>query len=137
MRRKHFFITGGAAILLSLSVAIGEVVTASSDPFTFPTFPGVKQPKLTASGLYLKFQGASFATHSINLAWSVPATIDAKYGSITLYTLQGKTVASALITGRSGHVTLKIPGKQGINGVLLAKLVYGSKALHSKLVVCR
>ena len=137
MRLKHFLITGGAAILLSLSVAIGEVVTASSEPFTFPTFPGVKQPKLTTSGLYLKFQGASFAAHSISLAWSVPVTIDAKNGYISLYTLQGKTVASALIAGRSGHVTLKISSKQGINGVLLAKMVYGSKTLHSKLVVCR
>jgi hypothetical protein len=59
MRLKAFLITGGVAILLSLSVVIGEVVTASSDPFTFQTFPGVKHPQLTTSGMYLKFQGAS------------------------------------------------------------------------------
>lgn len=136
--RKNYLINGGAAILLFLSIAIGEVVTASSDPFTFPTFPGVKYPaQLTASGLYLKFQGTSAATHSISLSWSVPASLNAKNGNITLYTLQGKSVASVIISGHRGLVTMNIPGKQGVNGVLLAKLVYGSKTLHSKLVVCR
>jgi hypothetical protein len=137
MRPKNFLITGGAAILLFLSVAIGEVVTASSDPFTFPSFPGVKYPQLTVNGLYLKFQGVSSAAHTINLAWSVPATIGAKNGSISLYTLQGKIVATAIITGQRGLVTLKTQGKQGVNGILLAKMVYGSRTLHSKLVVCR
>ena len=112
-------------------VALAELVTASSDPFTFPAIDNIKQRAYSASA------PVSTTSNAISLCWSIPATVEALKGRITLYSLQGKAIMTFDLKTRSGSTTWKIPHGQAKSGVLVARLSCGSHVSTLKLVLCR
>jgi hypothetical protein len=136
MSWKHsfFFIM---TLLLSAFFLGAEVITATSDPFVFPAFANVKQPKSTIQAPSFTARGFSTITRSLNLNWSVPASVNAKTGVITLLSLQGKTIKTFRITSRSGSIAWKVPADRALTGVLIAHLSYGRVASSLKLIICR
>jgi hypothetical protein len=136
MRKKRIVILL-ASFLFTPMIALSELVTASSDPFTFPAIDNIRQDKLIANTPVFAARGYSSLSRSLTLTWSVPASITAKKGSITLYTLQGKAIKTFDLTGRFGALTWKLPHGQSQNGLLIARLSYGAHASTLKLVLCR
>lgn len=137
MKRTHCVFAGGAAVLLCLTMAMGESISASSDPFVFPPFQGVKEHGQAVSVAYFKVRGYSPATQSVNIAWAVHASPGVKSGHIAIYTLQGRIAAVFPIAGAGGTVVWKLSEKQGMSGVYIAKMTYGSASSRSKLVICK
>ena len=132
---------GLAMLLIALMsiplVALAELVTASSDPFTFPAIDNIKQRAYSASAPVFSFRGLSTTSNAISLCWSIPATVEALKGRITLYSLQGKAIMTFDLKTRSGSTTWKIPRGQAKSGVLVARLSCGSHVSTLKLVLCR
>lgn len=125
------------AFLFAPMIALSELVTATSDPFTFPAIDNIKQNKAMANTPVFASKGYSARAHSLTLTWSVPASITAKKGSITLFTLQGKALKTFDFTSRSGAVTWKLPNSQSQNGLLIARLSFGAHTSTLKLILCR
>jgi hypothetical protein len=125
------------AFLVTPMIALAELVTATSDPFTFPAIDNIRQNKSIAITPVFSSKGYSTLSHSMTLTWSIPVSINAKKGSITIFTLQGKALKTFDLTSRSGAVTWKLPRSQSQNGLLIARLSYGAHVSTLKLVLCR
>ena len=65
------FLVGISVLLLALSSAMGDIVTATSNTFTFPQQTGVKDGKLFANSTYFRHSDISQKSGIVTFAWSV------------------------------------------------------------------
>ncbi|MGB7569307.1 MAG: T9SS type A sorting domain-containing protein [Chitinivibrionales bacterium] len=136
MRVKIF--TGITVVLLALSSAMGDVVTATSNAFSFPALTSVKNGGVFAKALtYFKHSGFSPKSGIVTLMWSVPPQTNVERGTIAIYTMRGQTVKTFPISAAAGAVTWRTSGKEGLGGVYVAKLTYGSQKQNLKLILCK
>ncbi|MBN2038374.1 MAG: hypothetical protein JW768_16660 [Chitinispirillaceae bacterium] len=126
-----------AILLVPVIVAVAEIVSATSDPFTFPLIDSIKQKQKAMTGYSFSAKGFSAHKRSLELAWSVGQSVQADKGAITLFTLHGKTVQTIEITKRSGSIVWNVPGNFSLSGVLIARLSYGGVNANLKLLICR
>jgi hypothetical protein len=125
-------------LLLPLGAAMADIVTASSDPFSFPLTQPVKQPlKKAAEALALHVKQAVSPEHSLAVNWSVPASVEAKSGMVTLFNLQGKALAVFPLAVKKGSAVLPLAKGQELTGVYIVKLTFGTAAATIKLAACR
>jgi hypothetical protein len=124
------------AILVVPAAIIAEIVTASSEPFTFPEAGTIRQHQPIALNAVFSSNGYSASTRSLIIKWSVPL-VDANNGTIVIYSLQGKAIKMFPLNSRSGSIIWKVPSSQAKSGILIARLTYGSHASTLKLVLCR
>jgi hypothetical protein len=136
MNKKGIW-TIAMAFLVTPMIALAELVTATSDPFTFPAIDNIRQNKSIANAPVFSSKGYSALSRSMTLTWSIPASVSAKKGTITIFSLQGKAIKTFDLTGRSGAVTWKLPRSQSQNGLLIARLSYGAHVSTLKLILCR
>ncbi|MBN1127946.1 MAG: hypothetical protein JXA71_03110 [Chitinispirillaceae bacterium] len=125
------------ALLVAPLLIPAEVVTATSDPFTFPLIDNIRQKKVPAGAYAFTSHGYSARHRSLTLSWSVAHSVEAEKGVITIFTLQGKTLKTFSLDQKAGSVTWKIPGSASSSGVLIARLTYGALSTNLKIVMYR
>jgi hypothetical protein len=131
-------IVSTSVLLLSLSLAMGDIITATSNSFIFPQITGVKDGKLLAnSGTYFKHSGFSQKSGIVTFSWSVPGQVNVPHGTIAIYSMQGRMIKSISIASASGTVSWNTSKKIGLGGVYVAKLTIGSYKENLKLMLCK
>jgi|WetSurMetagenome_2_1015567.scaffolds.fasta_scaffold1035743_1 hypothetical protein len=125
-----------AGVFLAWSLVIGETVTASSDAFTFPTISGVKNGLAPFHLMYFRCSGISPKSNVVAFAWSIPASIKSEHGTITVYSLLGKTIKQFHLNSRNGNIAWKSePNKGAGAGIYFVRFAFGSFTQNSKLVI--
>ncbi len=136
MRAKIF--VGITVLLLALSSAMGDVVTATSNAFSFPALTSIKNGNgIAKAAVYFKHSGFSPKSGIVTFMWSVPPQTNVERGTIVIYTMRGQTVKIFPISAAAGAVTWRTSGKEGLGGVYVAKLTYGSQKQNLKLILCK
>lgn len=134
---KAKILVGLTGVLLALTSVMGETITAQSNPFTFPVLSGIKDGKfLTKVSQYFRHSGYSQKTGVVTFAWSLPDQMNAAHGSIAIYSVQGRMVKAIPITAATGVATWTSK-KEGLGGVYVARLTYGSHKQNLKLILCK
>jgi hypothetical protein len=125
-----------AGVLLSWTLVSGESITASSDPFTFPSIAGVKNSLAAFDHVYFKCSGVSQKSRTVAFTWSVPDQVTSDNGLITVYSLLGKTIKTLRLESRRGTEAWK-PSKseRASMGIYFARLTFGSFVQNIKLVI--
>ena len=126
-----------ATVMVPGIVAVAEIVSAASEPFTFPLIDSIKQKKQAITGYSFASKGFIAHKRSLGLAWSVGQSVTASKGTITIFTLHGKMVETFEITKKSGSIAWKVPRNVSLSGVLIARLSFGSVNANLKLVICK
>jgi hypothetical protein len=62
--------------------------------------------------------------------------MNAAHGSIAIYSVQGRMVKAIPITAATGVATWTSK-KEGLGGVYVARLTYGSHKQNLKLILCK
>jgi hypothetical protein len=135
---KAKILMGLTGVLMALSSAMGVTITATSSPFTFPALVGVKDGRfITKAATYFKHSGYSSKSGVVTFAWSLPDEMKAQRGSIAIYSMLGRMVKSIPITSAAGVATWKTSHMEGVGGLYVAKLTYGSHKQNLKLILCK
>jgi FlaG/FlaF family flagellin (archaellin) len=129
MKTKIFM--GSVGLLLATTIAMSEQVTATSETFSFPSVTGVGHYVQQANMPYFKFAPVG---RTAAISWSVPANVEAKSGSLRIYSLLGKEVASYNLTSKTGSINWNTAKSKVPTGVYIARLAYGSFKSNLKLV---
>lgn len=125
-------------LLLVFSAALAETITATSNAFTFPALVGIKDGKfIVKAPTFFKNSGYSSKSGIVTFAWSLPGQMKAGNGSIVIYSALGRRVKSIPVTASSGIANWKTSQKEGVGGVYVAKLTYGSHKQNLKLILCK
>jgi hypothetical protein len=132
---KVKILTGIFGVILALSSAMGETVTATSNTFTFPALSGIKDGRfVTKAATFFRNSGYSPKSGVVTFAWSVPDQMKAGKGSIAIYSMLGRMVKTIPINASMGVETWKA---SKLGGVYVAKLVFGSNKQNLKLIFCK
>ena len=124
-------------LLLPLTAAVAEIDSASSAPFSFPLTQPVKRSLHNASGVMaLRVRPASL-DRSLAVTWEVPASLEAKSGTITLFNLQGKALLAIPLASKTGSAVLPVAKGQRLAGVYIMKLTFGAAAATIKFAACK
>jgi hypothetical protein len=91
---------------------------------------------ITKAATYFKHSGYSSKSGVVTFAWSLPSEMKAQRGSIAIYSVLGRMVKSIPITSAAGVATWTSK-KEGLGGVYVAKLTYGSHKQNLKLILCK
>ncbi len=127
---------GGALALGVWALSVkADVVSASSTPFSFPVFTGVKQGIVVSHPAYFKFLQNPVGARTLTFSWSLPAQSKTQRGAITVYSLRGQAIKVFPVVSPSGMVRWNA-AKEGAAGIYIAKLVYGSIQQHLRLMLC-
>ena len=125
-------------LLLPVGIAVADIVSASSDPFSFPLTQPVQQPLQRAAGApLLRVKPAASLVRSLSVAWTVPASVEAKTGMITLFNLQGKALAVFPVNAKKGSAVMPLAKGQDLSGVYIVKLTFGAAAATIKFAACK
>ena len=131
------FLVGISVLLLALSSAMGDIVTATSNTFIFPQLTGVKDGKLFANSTYFRHSDISQKSGIVTFAWSVPGQATVQHGSIAIYSVLGRMIKSIPISSAIGTASWKTSKKEAVGGVYVAKLTIGSYKENLKLMLCK
>jgi hypothetical protein len=132
---KKNILLGIALILLPLSLAAGDIVTASSNSFIFPSAVGIKGGTAIANAIQTNHFTFSARPGIMGFSWSVAYQSQVKSGKITIYSLNGRTVKTFAISAKTGSLSWKAPNKETPAGIYIAKLSFGSSIQNLKLVL--
>lgn len=129
---------GVAALLGCITAATllnGELLTAESNTFTFPSITAVSKPAPIAKPAYFKHTAMNPGSRTVTFSWSFPSASKAKNGFITVYSLRGQMVAKLPLGGNVGTVRWKLPSGQCKNGLYVARLTHGANVRNLKLML--
>jgi hypothetical protein len=125
-----------AGVVLAWSLVFGETITASSDPFTFPPFSGVKNGITGPHQIYFKCSGLSLKSNAVSFAWSVPMKLKDEIGTISVYSLQGRTIKKIHVNSNNGSILWKMTQSESkAAGMCIAYFSFGSVKQNAKLVI--
>jgi hypothetical protein len=134
MKKTMLFTAAG--IFLAWSLASGETITASSDAFTFPSISGVKNSLSPFLPVYFRCSGNSPKSNVITFAWSIPTNLKADHGTITVYSLLGKTIKQFRLDSRNGSIVWKSAANDNkAPGIYFARFAFGSFIQNSTLII--
>jgi hypothetical protein len=135
MKRK--IIAWAAGIFSVCMIAGGQAITVESAPFTFPAEVGVKIPGSTPhTAMYFKYSGPASKAGMLTFTWSFPAQPGKQKGTITVYSLSGRTVTTFPVSTNAGSAVWDI-SSQSVKGVYIARIICGSARHNLKLLLCR
>ena len=134
--RRYRVIWGTLILFL---VAIGsqaETDSASSSPFSFPSFTGIRQSDRAGQLSYFKFTGYATRSGLITFKWSFPSQAKKMEGTITVYSLRGQTVKVFQVASQEGMVQWNA-SKETATGLYLARIEYGTLKQNLRLIFTR
>jgi len=135
---KAKILMGLTGVLMALSSAMGVTVTATSNPFNFPAVGRRQGRQVYHQGrdIFQTF-GVFLEIRRRDLCLVAPRSNEAQRGSIAIYSVLGRMVKSIPIASAVGVVTWKTSQKEGVGGLYVAKLTYGSHKQNLKLILCK
>jgi hypothetical protein len=134
MKRRTAF--AGIGLLLAINVAMAELVAANSQPFSFPAQAGAHGLMQKSTKNYFTCQNLPSKIGVMQIAWSLPSNLQAKEGSIRIYSLLGQQVQSFPVKKLVGSINWNVSKMMVPNGVYLVRLAYGSYVSNLQMVYC-
>jgi hypothetical protein len=125
------------ALLCCITAAVivnGETITAKSNVFSFPSITRVATNPSANHYSWFRQSGFQRGNRSVTFSWMLPGTND-RAGSITIYSLLGKVVATIPVTQSSGTATWNLPRSQSRSGIYIARLSSGDHIKNLKLML--
>jgi|GEM_PF-572149 hypothetical protein len=136
MKRK--ILMGITGLLLIFSAATADIITATSNSFSFPALTGIRNGNvITRAATYFRHSGFSPKSGIVTFMWSLPPQPNVERGNIAIYSMRGQRVKTFSISAASGVVNWRTSEKEGLGGVYVAKLTYGSQKQNLKLILCK
>jgi hypothetical protein len=132
MKWKILMVAAGAAI-----AGWAQSMSVESAPFTFPAEVSVKMPgAIPNSAMYFKYSGPASRAGVLTFSWSFPVQPRNLQGSITVYSLSGRTIQRFPVSANAGSVVWNIADRH-VGGVYIARIICGSARQNLKLLLCR
>ena len=121
--------------IVSLSSSFGEVLIAESNVFTFPPITSVSVKNVPPQRNVFKHSGLHPNSRAITFSWAFPGSSAEKTGTITIYSLLGKTVAKISVRKNIGTAPWQLASAQCRNGLFIVRIVYGDNIRNLKLML--
>jgi hypothetical protein len=128
---------GIAGALLALSLSWGETITASSNPFSFPPFVGIRDGQSADHLSYFSFSKASLKSNKVIFSWAMPMLQKNEFGTISIYSLLGRKVKTFTLTSRAGSLVWQMNPSEKMAGVYIARFAFGSYKHNLKLILSK
>jgi hypothetical protein len=132
---KRRVLIGMTWMLVTMSLSFGEPITATSNAFSFPAFSGIRDPQSSSRPSYFRFSGTSLKSHSTVFAWALPVQLKNQSGTISVYSLLGRSIKTFHLTSQSGSMVWKMTPAEGIAGIYLVRFAFGPYSHNLKLIV--
>lgn len=134
MKKSSFF--GTAGVLIALSLSWGETITATSNPFSFPPFAGIRDGQ-SADQSYIRFSKASLKSNRVIFSWSMPALQKNELGTLSIYSLLGRKIKTFNLASRAGSMVWQMNPSEGMAGVYIARFAFGAYKHNLKLILSK
>lgn len=120
-----------------MAEAGAQVITAVSDPFTFPPITAVKgSGPVIRHAAYFTYSNTVSRNAGIRFVWSFPAQPQHQKGSIVIYSPLGRALKRFSISESEGTVAWGTDREPGM-GVYIAKITCGANSQSLKFLICR
>jgi hypothetical protein len=134
---KRTALLGAALMLVTLSLSYGETVTATSGPFSFPEFTGIRNGKNAGGQAFFRFSGTATKSRGAIFSWAVPEQFKSAGGTITVYSLLGRSVKTFHLSSKTGYIVWKPTSPEAGRGIYLVRFAFGSYQHTLKLAAGR
>lgn len=128
----------GTLILLIFAISSqAETVSASSTPFSFPSFTGIRQSSRDGEHLsHFQFMTNAARPGAITFKWSFPLQMTKTKGKITVFSLRGQTIQTFQVLSCEGMVSWNASHDAAM-GLYIARIEYGSIKQNLRLIFNR
>jgi hypothetical protein len=132
---KRTALIGAALMLVALSLSFGETVTATSSPFSFPDFSGIKNGQSAGGQAFYRFSGTVLKSRGALFSWTIPEQLKSANGTITVYSLLGRSMKTFHLTSKTGSIVWKMTPSEAGPGIYIVRFAFGSYQHNLKLAV--